>query len=84
MENYVYMSGVVISAALIVYILVSKRVPSKRKVVCGFVLFTFILGFNDTRQQAITAQKTAEQNSRNSMTLADHDHQPVVSVITGM
>lgn len=84
MENYVCISGVVISAALIIYILVSKRVPSKRKVVYGFVLFAFILGFNDTRQQAIIAQKTAEQNSHNSMTLADNDHQPAVSVITGM
>lgn len=31
MKNYVYMSGVVISVALIIYILVSKRVPSKTK-----------------------------------------------------
>ncbi|MGA3697455.1 hypothetical protein ACPAVH_16510 [Enterobacteriaceae bacterium TYF_5] len=84
MGNYVYISGVVISAALIIYILISKRVPSKRKVVYGFVLFTFILGFNDTRQQTVTAQKTAEQNSHNSMTLAENDHQPAVSVITGM
>lgn len=84
MENYVYMSGVVISAALIIYILISKRVPSKRKVVYGFVLFTFILGFHDTRQQNILAQQASEQNDRNSIVLAENDHQPAVSVITGM
>lgn len=47
MENYVYISVVVIAAALIIYTVVSRQVPSKQKVVYGFVLFTVILGFYD-------------------------------------
>lgn len=84
MENYVYISVIVIAAALIIYTVVSRQVPSKRKVVYCFVLFTVILGFYDAGQQNNIARQAAEQKNRHSMMMADNDHKPALSVSTGM
>lgn len=83
MENYVYISVIVIAAALIMYTVISRQVPSKRKVVYGFVLFTVILGFYDAGQQNDIVRQAAK-NDRHSMVMADNDQKPVLSVSTGM
>ena len=84
MENYVYISVIVIAAALIIYTVVSRQVPSKQKVVYGFVLFTVVLGFYDAGQKNNIARQAEEQKDRHSMVMADNDHKPALSVSTGM
>ncbi|GAA0334234.1 hypothetical protein L9H26_04380 [Morganella psychrotolerans] len=73
MENYVYLTGLVMTISLSIYILLSRKIPSGRKMVYGFVLFTFILGFSDTysERQAFTEQNVSSPDSREGVSLAD-------------
>ncbi|WP_413492024.1 hypothetical protein [Morganella psychrotolerans] len=74
MENYVYLTGLVMIISLGIYILLSRKIPSGRKMVYGFVLFTFILGFSDTysERQEHTEQNASSPDSREGVSLADN------------
>ncbi|OBU04789.1 hypothetical protein [Morganella psychrotolerans] len=74
MENYVYLTGLVMIVSLSIYIFLSRKIPSGRKMVYGFVLFTFILGFNDTysERQENAEHNVSSQDNREGVSLADN------------
>lgn len=74
MENYVYLTGLVMMVSLSICILLSRKIPSGKKMVYGFVMFTFILGFNDTysERQENAEHNVSSQDSREGVSLADN------------
>lgn len=74
MDNYVYLVGLVITVSLSIYILLSRKIPSGRKMVYGFILFTFVLGFSDTysEQQEHPEQNVSSPDNRDGVSLAEN------------